>query len=657
MGTRELACVWLLAGCFGVDGGGGYGGGGGGGGYYPPDARVVDAGPDACIPRTCAAQGASCGMVEDGCGGMLDCGGCAGLATCGGQMVDNVCALPEDERVCADGWCWEAPEPFAFTPRAVFALAPSDVWAVGERGAVMHYDGTGWRAVASNTAADLNDIWMASATDGWLVGAGGVIRRWNGTTWATVASNTTADLRGVWGAAPNDVWIVGDTVTRRWNGSLLLSAALTTPSLQKVFATGNSVFAVGAGFVWELVLSTWTKRTSDSPFLTSYSLTHIAGTATEAYALGRSHDLTSGEDLGFHWNGQSWLRHSDPGDPEWTDVYADGNDIFGVSDQSITNLATTTRVQGPGGVMLAAAGAAGDIFVATRPGLKGQLYQHTGGTWVNGAGFGARRGLLEIARVGDGVWLAGTSGTVIEWRGGVVVHEPPTTRNIAAIAGTARDDVWIADSVGDVYRFDGVQWTNMGAPGLADPKAIVMVGGEVVLVGRKVYRRVNEEWVAETVATDAPSWLVAAEHAGELYIAGTHDGAPDVARIASRANGTWSELPAPAIERICGIAVAAPDDIWVAGHDSVAATNGSVAHWNGTAWSVETFTGAGQLCAIELRDGEVWVSGGNAALHRRSAAGAWTTTQPLAAGSIRALRATADELWAVGDHGAVLRRP
>src|SRR5690606_8152198 len=110
-----------------------------------------------------------------------------------------------------------------------------------------------------------------------------------------------------------------------------------------------------------LVLATWTKRTSDSPFLTSYSLSHIVGTATEAYALGRSHGLTSGEDLGFHWNGQSWLQHADPGDPEWTDVYADGDAIFGVSDQSITNLATTTRVQGPGGIMLAAAGAAGDI--------------------------------------------------------------------------------------------------------------------------------------------------------------------------------------------------------------------------------------------------------------------------------------------------------
>jgi hypothetical protein len=49
------------------------------------------AGTGACIPKTCAAQGATCGTVSDGCGGMLSCGTCVAPQTCGGGGKANVC--------------------------------------------------------------------------------------------------------------------------------------------------------------------------------------------------------------------------------------------------------------------------------------------------------------------------------------------------------------------------------------------------------------------------------------------------------------------------------------------------------------------------------------------------------------------------------------
>ncbi|HTN92679.1 MAG TPA: calcium-binding EGF-like domain-containing protein [Sorangium sp.] len=36
----------------------------------------------ACVPTTCAAQGATCGTIPDGCGGTLTCGSCAAGSTC-----------------------------------------------------------------------------------------------------------------------------------------------------------------------------------------------------------------------------------------------------------------------------------------------------------------------------------------------------------------------------------------------------------------------------------------------------------------------------------------------------------------------------------------------------------------------------------------------
>lgn len=51
----------------------------------------------ACVPTTCAAQGAACGTLADGCGGTLECGTCSGGLTCSaGACVD---AAPPTVRI------------------------------------------------------------------------------------------------------------------------------------------------------------------------------------------------------------------------------------------------------------------------------------------------------------------------------------------------------------------------------------------------------------------------------------------------------------------------------------------------------------------------------------------------------------------------------
>jgi acid phosphatase len=44
-----------------------------------------------CTPTTCAAKGANCGTISDGCGGTLSCGTCTPPQTCGGGGAANVC--------------------------------------------------------------------------------------------------------------------------------------------------------------------------------------------------------------------------------------------------------------------------------------------------------------------------------------------------------------------------------------------------------------------------------------------------------------------------------------------------------------------------------------------------------------------------------------
>jgi hypothetical protein len=54
-------------------------------------------GSGACVPKTCAGQGANCGLIQDGCGGLANngdpCGTCSGGQVCGGGNpgTANVC--------------------------------------------------------------------------------------------------------------------------------------------------------------------------------------------------------------------------------------------------------------------------------------------------------------------------------------------------------------------------------------------------------------------------------------------------------------------------------------------------------------------------------------------------------------------------------------
>jgi hypothetical protein len=66
---------------------------------------LFDGGNDASCPTavTCESQGANCGPISDGCGGILQCGDCPSGQTCGGSGMPSVCGAPPcTAKTCAD---------------------------------------------------------------------------------------------------------------------------------------------------------------------------------------------------------------------------------------------------------------------------------------------------------------------------------------------------------------------------------------------------------------------------------------------------------------------------------------------------------------------------------------------------------------------------
>lgn len=104
---------------------------------------------------------------------------------------------------------------------AISMPSPSDGWAVGDGGLILHYDGHGWTRVSSPTVVFLHAVQMLAPNDGWAVGDSasldGAILHYDGVAWtpqplpASLSAGTLNEvsLYGLAMTSPDDGWAVG----------------------------------------------------------------------------------------------------------------------------------------------------------------------------------------------------------------------------------------------------------------------------------------------------------------------------------------------------------------------------------------------------------------------------------------------------------------
>jgi len=127
-------------------------------------------------------------------------------------------------QVAFAGWTSVTPAISTKTLYGVWGTSPSDVYAVGNTGTILHYNGTDWSAETSNTTGQLLSIWGSSPTNIYVVGreesgankATLLRKKTSGTTWefeTAVDYITQApfdyDLTAVGGFSASNVY-VGD---------------------------------------------------------------------------------------------------------------------------------------------------------------------------------------------------------------------------------------------------------------------------------------------------------------------------------------------------------------------------------------------------------------------------------------------------------------
>ena len=177
-------------------------------------------------------------------------------------------------------------------------------WAVGNDGAIIHWNGTNWRNYSPSPAPNRNyySVDMINSNDGWAVGSGGRIIRWNGTDWNTMISPIpeTDGLYSIEMSSPSVGWAVGSGGRIiRWNG--VMWSIVPSPTGADFFdldmispVDGWAVGSDGTIIRWNG--ASWS--TISSPTVNDLKALQMIS-SSEGWAVGNSGTI-------IHWNGTSW---------------------------------------------------------------------------------------------------------------------------------------------------------------------------------------------------------------------------------------------------------------------------------------------------------------------------------------------------------------
>jgi hypothetical protein len=138
----------------------------------------------------------------------------------------------------------------------IHGTGANDVWAVGQAGLALHWDGTAWSPRDTGTVANFYGVWAAAPDDVWLVGGSpttpgptDVLVHYDGASFTVVPPPRVlgATYFKVWGLSSSDVLVVASAgLALHFDGSSWSEVATGShATLFTVHGTGAAVRAIG----------------------------------------------------------------------------------------------------------------------------------------------------------------------------------------------------------------------------------------------------------------------------------------------------------------------------------------------------------------------------------------------------------------------------
>ena len=335
---------------------------------------------------------------------------------------------------CQGGYTWTVVSPPATGNhlRGVCSIAEDDVWAVGDSGTILHYDGSNWSTVSSPTSNSLRSISPAWKDDIWAVGVSGTIIRYSGAGgWNAVSpSPTTELLNSVSTLGSGEAWAVGILGgIFHFNGSGW-SEVLPKPTDRGLYGvaavSSGDVWAVGEGHAYPTIEhatvfhyggTMWSQYPSTAY---GFMLDISAAAPNDIWACGYDGMTTA---LLFHYDGSGWTKYPVSGCSELWGIHARAsNDVWAVGD-------------------------------------GGKVMHFDGSTWADVSG-ATEKTLLDVVSPCPGVvWAVGADGVILRGRSAV-----PTIDAISRSTGPVGAEITLhGDHFGTVRSSSKVRFNGTAA--------------------------------------------------------------------------------------------------------------------------------------------------------------------------------------------------
>lgn len=202
------------------------------------------------------------------------------------------------------GWTWLNPLPQGNRLRDVWGTSPNNVYAVGDVGTIMHYDGSAWQVVDTPTRQDLYAIWGTGPNNIYAVGDD-VMLHYDGTAWSSVPlprrpSGRPYLLRAIWGSGPNDIWAGGGELLHYDGHQWKIREVPLCYGIDALWGTGpKNVYATTGNVVCRYDGKYW-RRVYENPDVRLYDIWGLA--ADDIYMVGEMSD----KPVVVHHDGSTW---------------------------------------------------------------------------------------------------------------------------------------------------------------------------------------------------------------------------------------------------------------------------------------------------------------------------------------------------------------
>jgi|GEM_PF-4951785 len=111
--------------------------------------------------------------------------------------------------------------PVTHTLYAVFATDTKHVWAAGEQGTLIFFDGQNWNTpIATNTKLPLYDLWVSPSNTVYTGGDNGTLLKCiNNNTCSQAMNIPNKQVTSIWGTQDNNIWAVAENFTLHFDGN------------------------------------------------------------------------------------------------------------------------------------------------------------------------------------------------------------------------------------------------------------------------------------------------------------------------------------------------------------------------------------------------------------------------------------------------------